>query len=142
MQPPSIPPTSGAAKLGGSMKAVRFHQHGGPEVLRYEDVPTPQPGPAEVLIGLRAAALNHLDLFARDGAIPKVPLPHIGGADGAGVVAANGPGAGRYPVGPRVSFHPGPRDGPCDYRAPGEPSLCGRVATLAEPCPGRLAPAP
>src|SRR5256886_13102643 len=101
MQPPSIPPTSGAAKLGGSMKAVRFHQHGGPEVLRYEDVPTPQPGPAEVLIGLRAAALNHLDLFARDGAIPRVPLPHIGGGAGAGAGGASRPGAGPLPWGAR-----------------------------------------
>src|SRR5438046_9700141 len=92
------------------MKAVRFHQHGGPEVLRYEDVPTPEPGPGEVLIALRAAALNHLDLFARDGAIPRVPLPHIGGADGAGVVAATGPGADRFPVGTRRLLDPGPRD--------------------------------
>src|SRR5438093_1583648 len=141
MQPPSIPPTSGAAKLGGSMKAVRFHQHGGPEVLRYEDVPTPQPGPAEVLIGLRAAALNHLDLFARDGAIPRVPLPHIGGADGAGVVAANGPGAGRYPVGTRVFFDPGLSDGTCDYCAQGEHSLCDRWEILGEHRDGSFAQA-
>jgi len=123
------------------MKAVRFHQHGGPEVLRYEDVPTPQPGPAEVLIGLRAAALNHLDLFARDGAIPRVPLPHIGGADGAGVVAANGPGAGRYPVGTRVFFDPGLSDGTCDYCARGEHSLCDRWEILGEHRDGSFAQA-
>src|SRR5438128_8963469 len=132
MQPPSIPPTSGAGKLGGSMKAVRFHQHGGPEVLRYEDVPTPKPGPGEVLVGLRAAALNHLDLFARTGVIPGVPLPHIGGADGAGVVAANGAGATKYPVGTRVFFDPGLSDGTCDYCAQGEHSLCDRYDILGE----------
>src|SRR5256886_13157329 len=79
----SVRQSGGAVKLIGPMKAIRFHQHGGPEVLRYEDAPTPEPGPGEVLIALRAAALNHLDLFARDGAIPRVPLPHIGGPAGA-----------------------------------------------------------
>src|SRR2546427_12432653 len=88
------------------MKAIRFHRHGGPEVLRYEDAPTPEPGPGEVLIALRAAALNHVDLFTRDGAIPKVSLPHIGGAGRAGGGGANrargprgpgGTGAGRGP---------------------------------------------
>ena len=123
------------------MKAVRFHQHGGPEVLRYEDVPTPQPGPGEVLVGLRAAALNHLDLFARTGVIPGVPLPHIGGADGAGVVAANGAGATKYPVGTRVFFDPGLSDGTCDYCAQGEHSLCDRYDILGEHRDGTFAQA-
>src|SRR5438270_8592625 len=123
------------------MKAIRFHQHGGPEVLRYEDAPTPEAGPGEVLIALRAAALNHLDLFARDGAIPRVPLPHIGGADGAGVVAATGPGAGRFPVGTRVFFDPGLSDGTCDYCARGEHSLCDRWEILGEHRAGRFAEA-
>src|SRR2546428_1104370 len=101
-----------AAKLVAPMKAIRFHQHGGPEVLRYEDAPTPEPGPGEVLIALRAAALNHLDLFARDGAIPRVPLPHIGGGAGAGGGAADRSWAGRYPRGPRAFFPPRPRAGP------------------------------
>ena len=96
--------------------------------MRYEDAPTPEAGPGEVLIALRAAALNHLDLFARDGAIPRVPLPHIGGADGAGVVAATGPGAGRFPVGTRVFFDPGLSDGTCDYCARGEHSRDGSFA--------------
>src|SRR5437763_12723044 len=103
------------------MKAIRFHQHGGPEVLRYEDAPTPEPGPGEVLIALPAAALNHLDLFARDGAIARVPLPHIGGGDGAGVVAATGPGAGRFPVGNRRFLGPGVSGGSREYGAPGRP---------------------
>jgi len=51
------------------VKAIRFHQHGGPEVLRYEDAPTPEPGPGEVLVALRAAALNHLDIFTRSGGV-------------------------------------------------------------------------
>ncbi len=113
------------------MKAVVFREHGGPEVLRYEDVPTPEPGPGEVLVALRAAALNHLDLFVRVG-IPGVKLPHIPGADGAGVIAANGSGASRYPVGTRVFFDPGLSDGTCRYCNRGEHSLCERWQILGE----------
>jgi zinc-binding alcohol dehydrogenase/oxidoreductase len=68
------------------VKAIRIHEDGGPEVLRYEDVPDPIPGDGDVLIELRAASLNHLDLWIRKG-LPSVPKPRILGADGAGVVA-------------------------------------------------------
>jgi NADPH:quinone reductase-like Zn-dependent oxidoreductase len=67
------------------VKAVRIHSDGGPEVLRYEDAPDPEPGPGDVLIELRAASLNHLDVWIRKG-LPSVPKPRILGADGAGVV--------------------------------------------------------
>ena len=76
------------------MKAVRIHEDGGPEVLRYEDVPDPEPGPGEVLVRLRAASLNHLDIWVRRG-LPSVPKPRILGADGAGVVEALGEGVER-----------------------------------------------
>jgi zinc-binding alcohol dehydrogenase/oxidoreductase len=66
------------------MKAIRIHEDGGPEVLRYEDAPEPEPGPGEVLVSLRAASLNHLDLWIRKG-LPSVPKPRILGADGAGI---------------------------------------------------------
>jgi len=68
------------------VKAVRIHQDGGPEVLRYEDVPDPVPADGEVLVELRAASLNHLDVWIRKG-LPSVPKPRILGADGAGVIA-------------------------------------------------------
>ena len=68
------------------MKAVRIHSDGGPEVLSYEDAPDPEPGPDDVLVELRAASLNHLDLWIRKG-LPSVPKPRILGADGAGVIA-------------------------------------------------------
>ena len=68
------------------MKAIRIHEEGGPEVLRYEDVPDPVPAPDEVLVELRAASLNRLDLWLRKG-LPSVPKPRILGADGAGVIA-------------------------------------------------------
>ena len=66
------------------MKAIRIHEDGGPEVLRYEDAPDPEPGPDDVLIRLRAASLNRLDLWVRRG-LPSVPKPRILGADGAGL---------------------------------------------------------
>jgi zinc-binding alcohol dehydrogenase/oxidoreductase len=66
------------------MKAIRIHEDGGPEVLRYEDAPDPEPGPDDVLIRLRAASLNRLDLWVRRG-LPSVPKPRILGADGAGI---------------------------------------------------------
>ncbi len=68
------------------MKAIRIHEDGGPDVLRYEDVPDPVPRDGEVLIELRAASLNHLDVWIRKG-LPSVPKPRILGADGAGVIA-------------------------------------------------------
>jgi NADPH:quinone reductase-like Zn-dependent oxidoreductase len=66
------------------MKAIRIHEDGGPEVLRYEEAPDPKPGPGEVLVQLRAASLNRLDLWVRAG-LPSVPKPRILGADGAGL---------------------------------------------------------
>ena len=71
------------------MKAIRIHEDGGPDVLRYEDVPDPVPSEGEVLVELRAAALNHLDIWIRKG-MPSVPKPRILGADGAGVIAGTG----------------------------------------------------
>jgi len=84
------------------VKAVRIHEDGGPDVLRYEDAPDPVPGPDEVLIELRAASLNHLDVWIRKG-LPSVPKPRILGADGAGVVVS---GDGFAP-GDRVVINPG-----------------------------------
>jgi zinc-binding alcohol dehydrogenase/oxidoreductase len=79
------------------VKAIRIHEDGGPEVLRYEDAPDPVAGPGEVLVSLRAASLNHLDLWVRKG-LPSVPKPRILGADGAGI---------RVDTGERVVLNPG-----------------------------------
>ena len=88
------------------VKAVRIHEDGGPEVLRYEDVPDPVAAPGEVLIRLRAASLNHLDVWVRRG-LPSVPKPRILGADGAGVVEALGDGVEGFAAGDRVVINPG-----------------------------------
>jgi len=82
------------------MKAVRLHEFGDPEVLRYEDVPDPQPRKDHVLIRIRACAMNHLDIWVRKG-LPGVNLPHILGSDVAGEVVE----AGEYVTG----FKPGQR---------------------------------
>jgi NADPH:quinone reductase-like Zn-dependent oxidoreductase len=79
------------------VKAIRIHEDGGPEVLRYEDAPDPVAGAGQVLIELRAASLNHLDLWVRKG-LPSVPKPRILGADGAGI---------RADTGERVVINPG-----------------------------------
>ena len=88
------------------MKAVRIHEDGGPEVLRYEEVATPEPGPGEALVSLRAAGLNHLDVWVRKG-LPSAPKPRILGADGAGTVAALGKGAAGFELGDRIVVNPG-----------------------------------
>jgi zinc-binding alcohol dehydrogenase/oxidoreductase len=88
------------------MKAIVIHEDGGPEVLRYEDVPDPGPRAGEVLIRMRAASLNHLDVWTRKG-LPSVPKPRILGADGAGVVEALGPGVTGLEPGQQVVINPG-----------------------------------
>ncbi|HEX6952382.1 MAG TPA: zinc-binding dehydrogenase [Gaiellaceae bacterium] len=88
------------------MRAVRIHEDGGPEVLVLEDAPDPEPGPGEVLVRLRASALNHLDVWIRKG-LPSVPKPRILGADGAGVVEALGDDVTGFDLGARVVLNPG-----------------------------------
>lgn len=92
------------------MKAIRIHEEGGPEVLRYEEVPDPAPGSGEVLVRLKAASLNHLDIWLRMG-LPSVPKPRILGADGAGVVEAVGEGVSSLHRGDEVVLNPGLEDG-------------------------------
>ena len=114
------------------MKAVRFHEHGGLEVLRYEDVPDPEPAPGEVLVKVRACALNHLDLWQRRG-IPGVPLPHCPGTDVSGeVVRGKTHGVAE---GLRVFLQPGISCGRCVACLGGEDNLCrsyGLVGHQAE----------
>lgn len=92
------------------MKAIRIHEDGGPDVLRYEEAPDPEAGPGEVLVRLRAASLNHLDLWVRKG-LPSVPKPRILGADGAGTVEALGEGVNTLTPGQEVVLNPGLDDG-------------------------------
>ena len=88
------------------MLAARIHEDGGPEVVQVEEAPDPIAGPGEVLVRLRAASMNHLDVWVRKG-LPSVPKPRILGADGAGVVEALGEGVDDLAVGQRVVINPG-----------------------------------
>jgi NADPH:quinone reductase-like Zn-dependent oxidoreductase len=83
--------------------AARFHRHGGPEVLAWEEAPEPPaPGPGEARVAVAAVALNHLDLWVRRGLPLRIEMPHVGGADFAGVVEALGPGTAGLALGERV----------------------------------------
>lgn len=115
------------------MKAILFRTHGGPEVLEYSDFPTPEPGPGQVLVRLRAAALNRLDLWVRQG-WPGIKLeyPHIPGADGAGEVAALGPSVSRWSVGDRVVINSNLGCGQCEFCIAGQENLCRNWQLLGE----------
>jgi NADPH:quinone reductase-like Zn-dependent oxidoreductase len=88
------------------VRAVRIHEDGGPEVLVLEEAPDPVAGSGEVLVRLRASALNHLDVWIRKG-LPSVPKPRILGADGAGVIEKLGEGVSGFEPGERVVLNPG-----------------------------------
>ena len=107
------------------MKAIRLHSFGGPEVLQYEEAPTPKIGQDEVLLHLKAAALNHLDIWVRSGARERsIPLPHIPGSDGAGVIAEVGSAVKTYKPGDRVLISPGLSCGRCKQCLEGRDNLC------------------
>ncbi|HCK66159.1 MAG TPA: alcohol dehydrogenase [Anaerolineae bacterium] len=115
------------------MKAVLFHQHGGPEVLQYTDFPTPQPKAGEVLIRLRAAALNRMDVFVRNGwAGLKLEMPHINGADGAGEIEALGENVTEFQVGDRVAINANLGCGECEFCKTGRDNLCKHWHLLGE----------
>jgi NADPH:quinone reductase-like Zn-dependent oxidoreductase len=88
------------------MKAAIFSEHGGSDVLHLVDMSPPEPGPGEVQVRVRAASLNHLDLWTRRGLPIEITMPHIGGSDIAGEVSAVGPGAESVPMGTRVVADP------------------------------------
>lgn len=107
------------------MKAVVMHQRGGPEVLRYQDFPDPEPGPGEVLVRVRACALNHLDVFTRRGEQGRrVKLPHILGIETAGEIVALGEGVTDPRLGDRVVSGPGIWCGRCKLCRAGEENMC------------------
>lgn len=110
------------------MNAVRFHEHGGPDVLKLEDAPDPEPRPGHAVVRVRACALNHLDIWQRRG-IERVtiPFPHISGADVAGEVAGivNGKSS---PA--RVMLQPGLSCGTCAACLAGRDNRCARYDVL------------
>jgi len=122
------------------MKAVVIGEHGGPEVLRYEDVPDPVAGPGEVVVRVRACALNHLDLWTRKGGAGRsVTFPHILGNDIAGEVESLGSPADGIGPGQRVMLSPGTSCGRCRMCLAGEDSSCRQYRILGYLVPGGYA---
>jgi NADPH:quinone reductase-like Zn-dependent oxidoreductase len=121
------------------MRAAIFSDFGGPEVVRVEDVPRPTPSAGEVLIEVRAAGFNHLDLWVRRGLPIETTMPHIGGSDVAGVVVELGEGVEHLATGTRVVVNPSLFCGHCRECARGEESLCPRFRILGEHTDGGFA---
>src|SRR5213593_2543219 len=127
-----------------TMRACVIRAAGGLEQIEIADVPAPGSpallGADEVRVAVRAAALNHLDMFVVRG-LPGLPkaFPHVLGADGAGVVDAVGPGVAAVRPGERVLINPGISDYTCEFCRRGEHSLCVRYGILGEHLPGTLA---
>lgn len=123
------------------MRAVVLHRHGGPEVLTLEtEWPRPHPAAGEILVKVKACALNFLDVFTREGMPGEpTPLPHITGGDIAGVVEALGEGVSAPEVGSRVLLNPTWGCGACEYCLDGDEPLCLSPHMLGELEPGGLA---
>ncbi|MEM7308805.1 MAG: zinc-binding dehydrogenase [Planctomycetota bacterium] len=119
------------------MQAVRVHEHGGPEVLRVEDVPEPSAGAGEVLVRVLAVSVNHLDVWMRRG-MPglKLPLPLILGSDGVGEVVAVGEGIDDLVPGARVVIEPGFSSGSSPHDLAGNDHLSDDYGIRGEHCDG------
>ena len=118
------------------MKAVRIHEYGGPEVLKYEDIEMPVPRANEVLIRVKACALNHLDLWIRQG-LPRVKsLPHILGSDISGEVVAAGELCWRVKPGQRVLLSPGLSCRQCEFCVSGRDNQCAQYTLFGAGVPG------
>lgn len=115
------------------MKAVRFHKNGGPEVLVYEDAPEPQFGDDDVLIEVKAASLNHIDLWLRRGLPGRgSPLPHIPGSDASGIVKDFGRNVKGINRGDKVLVNPSFTCGRCEFCAGGDGSQCISFQIMGE----------
>jgi NADPH:quinone reductase-like Zn-dependent oxidoreductase len=124
------------------MKAAYIDGHGGIDEIRVGDVAGNEPGAGEVRVAMKAAALNHLDLFVLAG-LPglELPMPHVLGADGAGVVDAVGEGVTDLQPGDEVVLNPGIWCNRCEYCLAGEQSTCIKYGLLGEHVDGTIAEA-
>ncbi len=122
------------------MKAVFLREHGGLDKVLYGELPAPAAGPGQVRVRVRAGALNHLDIFVRNG-IPGISqeFPHVMGADGAGTLESVGPGVTGVKEGDAVVLNPGISCGACEFCLRGEHSLCVDFHLLGEHVAGTFA---
>ena len=122
------------------MKAVRYHEHGTADVLRYEDVEKPEPGPGEVLIRVEACGVNHFDVDLRAGVSRwPLPLPHQLGVEFAGTVDAVGDGVEHLAVGDGVWPQHEVECLQCRYCKAGQPNLCLDAKMMSVQFPGGYA---
>jgi len=123
-----------------AMQALFMNRHGGLDALEVGTRPDPTPAAGEVAVAVKAAALNHLDLFVLQG-LPglELAMPHVGGADAAGVITALGDGVIGWQVGDDVVLNPGTWCGRCEFCRSGEESMCVRFGLLGEHRPGTFA---
>ncbi len=118
------------------MRAAVFYQHGGRDVLQIADLPVPEPGRGQVRLRMKAAALNRLDLWVREGWKGlNLPMPHVTCADGAGIVDAVGEGVSHVAAGDRVGINPTVIDPDC-IQLHGSEDACLDVAIMGEHAPG------
>lgn len=123
-----------------TMKAVVLHKHGGPEVLIEEEIPRPRPGPQEVLVQIKAVAVNHLDIWVRKGGPAfRLDYPHRLGSEIAGVVAELGEDLSDLEVNSKVVVNPGISCGHCESCLSGRDNLCRQYEILGESCQGGYA---
>lgn len=122
------------------MKALCFHEHGPPDVLKIEEVPEPAVGPGQVLVEVKCCALNHLDIWVRKGWPGlKLEMPHWGGSDVAGVIVRLGEGVEGWKEGDRVVIDPGVCSGEDEFTRRGEHSVSPHYHILGEHIRGGLA---
>jgi NADPH:quinone reductase-like Zn-dependent oxidoreductase len=123
-----------------TMQAVFFHKHGAPDVLEFSNIPRPEPGPGEVVVRLKAAALNRLDLWVLNG-WPGINLdyPHISGADGAGEVFQLGEGVRDWAIGEQVVINSNIGCGTCSFCLAGQDNMCRTWHLLGETISGTFA---
>ncbi len=122
------------------MKAAVIHEHGGLDRVKVEEIPGPEPGRGQVILEVRAAALNHLDIWVRKGR-PGLSLrmPHVLGSDAAGVVAETGEGVEGLKPGDEVILNPGLSCGACEFCLRGEQSECPTFGIVGMTLPGTFA---
>ena len=122
------------------MKAIAIRAHGGPEVVNLEELPAPEPKPGEVVVAVKAAAMNHLDIWVRIGwAGLKLAFPHVLGSDVAGVVESVGAGVTGVKPGDEVVVNPSLGCGRCEQCLSGRENLCRRFSILGEHVSGGMA---
>lgn len=120
------------------MKAVIIEKHGGPDVLKIKDVAVPSIPDGNVLVRVKACALNHLDIFVRNG-IPGIKLPHIPGSDISGTIEKLGKGAKGLKIGDNVVVNPSISCGKCDFCKNNDEPFCAEYKILGETAGGGCA---